>query len=70
MNVKLPIAEVMQKCQSRDVSISTIDSLPSGDTRLVCTTSDGAEEMRRVFAKHLNLNIQKDAPRSVPPSRW
>lgn len=53
MNVALPEAEVKDICQSRGVSISAIEPLPSGGTRLICTTPAGAEEMRRHLRGHI-----------------
>jgi hypothetical protein len=47
MNLSLPEAAVVAQCDKCGVSISAIEPLPSGGTHLVCTTGDGAEEMRR-----------------------
>ena len=70
INVKLSVEDVIRKCENAGVSISTVETLPSGDTRLVCTTGDGAEEMRSLFGKHVTLGAQKSAARTVPPSQW
>jgi hypothetical protein len=53
MNIKLPQAEVTAQCAAAKVSISAIETLPSGGTHLVCTTSEGAEEMQKRFKKVL-----------------
>ncbi len=53
MNLALAEAEVLASCQKSGVSVSTIETLPKGGTHLVCTTGDGAEQMRRVFKKHI-----------------
>ena len=55
MNVKLPEADVTARCKKAGVSISAIETLPSGGTHLVTTNSEGAEEMRHILAKHLIL---------------
>lgn len=39
--------EVVTKCLAAKVSISAIEALPSGGTRLVCMSVDGADRMRR-----------------------
>ena len=53
MNLTLPEAEVKRICLSQSVSISAIEPLQSGGTRLVCTTPAGAEEMRLCFRSHI-----------------
>lgn len=53
MNLALPEGEVKQICLSQGVSISAIEPLPSGGTRLVCTTATGAEEMRLRLRGHI-----------------
>jgi hypothetical protein len=53
MNLKLPEDKVRQRCDAAGVSISAIETLPSGGTHLVCTTGEGAEEMRLKLGAHL-----------------
>lgn len=53
MNITLPEAEVRALCLKSGVTISAIETLPIGGTRLVCTLSEGADEMRRKLEKHL-----------------
>jgi hypothetical protein len=53
MNLRLPEAKVRTSCEKAGVSISAIETLPSGGTRLVCTREEGAEEMRGVFKKDM-----------------
>ena len=53
MNLSLPEAEVRRLCEAQGVSISVIEPLISGGTRLVCTSSAGAEEMRLRLRGHL-----------------
>ena len=53
MNLSLPEAEVAAQCQSANVAISAIETLPSGGTHLVCLIGDGADEMRVRLKKHL-----------------
>jgi hypothetical protein len=53
LNVALPEAQVSALCDKLGLSISDIETLPGGGTHLVCTTGDGAEEMRRQLKRHL-----------------
>lgn len=53
MNVTLEESEVKAMCLSSGVSISAIEPLQSGGTRLICTTGSGAEEMRRRLHSHI-----------------
>ncbi len=53
MNLALPEDEVKDICLSQGVSISAIEPLQSGGTRLICTTAAGAEEMRLRLRGHL-----------------
>ncbi len=53
MNLTLAEADVVTKCRDAGVDISAIETLPSGGTHLVCTTSEGAVEARQKFGKHI-----------------
>lgn len=53
MNLSLPEEEVRRLCIAQGVSISAIEPLQSGGTRLVCTASTGAEEMRLRLRSHI-----------------
>lgn len=53
MNLALPEAEVRDVCLLQGVSISAIEPLQSGGTRLICTTAAGAEEMRLRLRVHI-----------------
>ncbi|HQS96815.1 MAG: hypothetical protein B7Y31_04650 [Novosphingobium sp. 16-62-11] len=46
MNLNLPEATVRSRCEAAGVSISALEVLPSGGSRLVCTREEGADEMR------------------------
>ena len=46
---------VVARCLAEKVSISTIEALPAGGTRLVCMSSDGAERMRQKLKKSLMM---------------
>jgi hypothetical protein len=53
INLTMPQAGVVASCTKAGVSISAIEVLPSGGTHLVCTTGDGAEEMRTRLKAHI-----------------
>ena len=44
---------VVAQCRAENVGVSSIESLPSGGTRLVCMSVKGAETMREKLAKNL-----------------
>lgn len=53
INAALPEARVSEICTKAGVSISDIETLPCGGTHLVCTTGEGAEEMRHQLRRHI-----------------
>lgn len=53
MNIRLPEAEVRDKCAAASVDISAIETLPAGGTHLVCKNIEGADEMRARLKKYL-----------------
>lgn len=53
INLSMPQASVLASCGKAGVSISAIEELPSGGTHLVCTTAEGAEQMRVRLKAHL-----------------
>jgi hypothetical protein len=53
MNLTLIEAKVRSFCDKSGVSISAIEPLPDGGCHLVCTTADGAEEIRTKLKKYV-----------------
>lgn len=53
MILSLPEADVRKGCDEDGISISVIETLPSGETRLVCTTGAEADAMRRRLGAYL-----------------
>lgn len=51
--VTLDEGQVVAKCLAEKVGISAIESLPSGGTRLVCKSVDGAELMKKKLKAQL-----------------
>jgi hypothetical protein len=66
INLSLPEAEVKTRCEDAGISISAIEPLPAGGTRLVCTTDDGAEKFRRKHKDAILSSRQKRSPFFVP----
>ncbi len=70
INLSLGEAEVLSKCNEAGVGVSVTEKLPSGGTRLVCTTGDGAAEMRRKFKNDIIAGKEKRFPFVRMPSAW
>ena len=51
--VSLEESTVLKRCLAAHVGISALERLPTGGTRLVCMSSDGAEAMRKKLKSHL-----------------
>lgn len=62
MNLDLSEADVRARCNESGVSISAIEALPSGGTHLVCTTGEGADEMRLRLGGHLIEGVVRRFP--------
>jgi hypothetical protein len=50
--------DIILHCQTENIGISAISKLPTGGTRLVCMSVQGAEEIRR----KLKTRLMKDDP--------
>ena len=70
MNLSLPEANVLQRCAESGVSVSALEPLPSGGTHLVCTTSQGADEMRLRLADNLITGRVPRHPFYRAPGSW
>ena len=70
INLTLSEAEVLTKCRDAGVGVSVTEILPTGGTRLVCTTGEGADEMRRKFKHDIIAGKQKRFPFYRMPSSW
>ena len=53
MNISMQEADVVSICETAKISISATETLLSGGTRLVLTTSSDADAARIKFRKHL-----------------
>lgn len=71
MNLRLPEAKVRTSCDKAGVSISAIETLPSGGTRLVCTREEGADDMRVIFRTQIiDGNVPRYAFQRSQSSRY
>lgn len=69
MNLDLPEAEVVAQCEKLGVSISAIETLPSGGTHLVTTIVEGADLMRHKFKRNVIEGRVKRFPFMTSASR-
>lgn len=58
--IALPEAEVIAACAKHGASISVIEPLTGGGSRVVLTNGDATADMRQVFARKL----------LSPPAAW
>jgi len=70
LHVTLDEGEVVAKCLAANVGISAIEHLPSGGTRLVCMSVDGAATMKRKLKSRLIAGaVTRSAFRPTSPLR-
>jgi len=62
LNLQLSEADVRARCHESGVSFSAIEPLRSGGTHLVCTTGDGADEMRLRLGDHVIHGVVQRFP--------
>jgi hypothetical protein len=69
LNIKLAEAQVLAKCRKAGVLVSAIEPLIGGGTHLVCTTIDGANEMRLQFKNMIITGAVQRMPFYSPQVR-
>lgn len=62
LNIEMREDQVLTQCQEAGVSVSTSEPLPAGGTHLVCTTSEGADEMRLRFQDYIIKGVVRRLP--------
>lgn len=68
MNLSMTESAVIDRCRTEGVGVSAIEALPSGGVRLVCMSSDGAEQIRhRLKSKLLAANARREKFRPTNP---
>lgn len=70
MFVRLDAKDVVAKCKKANIAISTIEDLPKGGVRLVCTTTGDADDAREIFDRHMIAGKPKRRPLFVPDGKW
>lgn len=53
VNLTMALDAVVKHCHDKSIDISVIEALPGGGVRLVCSSSYGAEQVRRKLRNHL-----------------
>ena len=70
MFLGLKAEEVTAKCKKAKIAISTIEDLPKGGVRLVCTTNGGAHDAREIFVRHMIAGKPQRTPLYIPDGKW
>jgi hypothetical protein len=71
VHLSLDEGVVVIRCLSEKVGLSAIESLPGGGVRLVCSSSDGAERIRRKLKAYvIEGEVTRDPHRPGRPSAY
>lgn len=70
LNLSLDEGVVVIRCLSEKVGISAIERLPGGGVRLICSSQDGAELLRRKLKRYLIDGGIKREPRCPRTTLW
>lgn len=71
MNIALAQPEVLAECAARGIKVSAVEVLPGGaGTHLVCTTIEGADEIRAHLHGQLIAGKVKRFPFYRAPGAW
>ena len=62
INVQASVAEVTASCRKQGATISAIETLVSGGTRVVLTNMEGTDKMRGVFGRKVIAGEVRRAP--------
>jgi hypothetical protein len=53
VNLRLTAEQVSQHCREAKINISMLEALPEGGVRLVCSTSEGSDQIRAELDKRI-----------------
>ena len=68
VNLSMAEADVRELCRKSDIGVSSLEVLQSGGVRLVTSSSDGAEKIRKKLKSKL---VRGDVERTpVNPRTW
>ena len=71
VHLSLDEGVVVIRCLSEKVGISAIEGLPGGGVRLVCTSSHGAETIRRKLKAYvIDGEVTRERHRPAKPSAY
>ena len=70
LNLSLDEGVVVIRCLSEKVGVSAIERLPGGGVRLVCSSQDGAELLRRKLKRYLIDGDTKREPHRPRSTLW
>lgn len=59
IKLSLPQHEVIERCQTDGVAISSSKILPLGFTQVYCKTEQGADDLRRLLADFLVIESEE-----------
>jgi hypothetical protein len=62
INLAMSSDEALKHCTDKGIGVSALEALPGGGVRLVCSSGDGAEQVRRVLKRKL---LDADLPRTA-----
>lgn len=67
VNLAMAVAAVVKHCEDKGIAISVLEALPEGGVRLVCSSVDGADQIRSKLRRHIladDARRQKIRPRT------
>jgi len=70
MNLDANEAAITETCRQLSITISAIEPLLSGGTRVVCSSSDGAHSLRRKLKSKLLNGPVKRSPLFLAKRVW
>lgn len=62
VNLSMSTEDALKHCTDKGIGVSALEALPGGGVRLVCSSGDGAEQVRRVLKRKL---LAVDLPRTA-----
>lgn len=68
INLSMREADVVSRCLTERVGVSTIEQLPAGGVRLVCMSAKGAELIRHKLKSHvIKGEVKRERRRPTRP---
>jgi len=70
INLDMDEKAVLARCHEAGVSVSSSEPLPEGGTHLVCTTGQGADEIRLQLQDHIIAGVVRRHPFYARRGPW